>query len=208
MYLGRGKSSLQKVAARFAHQELEDAMIHFRKIKVMEWQQVIVDIVKLLEPEIYVEIGVQKGYTFNAVAPLVKKAYAIDPVIERSVDSGENIVQMEMTSDKAAENWKEPIDILFIDGDHSEEQTRKDFYSFWPFVVPGTGLIFFHDTHPVFERLVDNPSYCGGCWRVAKKLRQLSLESGIEIMTMPGPHAGLSIVRKLKNGNHFSWRED
>jgi MMP 1-O-methyltransferase len=43
-----------------------------------------------------------------------------------------------------AEGWSAPIDLLFIDGDHSEEGTRGDWEAFSPHVVPG-GVVIFHD---------------------------------------------------------------
>lgn len=54
----------------------------------------------------------------------------VDPVVSVSAD--------------AARNWKEPIRLLFIDGDHSYEGSQLDFDSWSPHVVPG-GLIALHD---------------------------------------------------------------
>lgn len=54
------------------------------------------------------------------------------------------------SSNEIARNWKDAIDILFIDGNHREESIRKDYELFSPFVKQG-GLIIFHDTsHPLF----------------------------------------------------------
>ena len=47
-------------------------------------------------------------------------------------------------SGTVAEGWSAPIDLLFIDGDHSEEGTRADWEAFSPHVVPG-GVVIFHD---------------------------------------------------------------
>ncbi len=40
--------------------------------------------------------------------------------------------------------WNQPIDFLFIDGDHSEEGASADIAKYVPFVRPG-GYIFLHD---------------------------------------------------------------
>jgi len=49
-----------------------------------------------------------------------------------------------------AKNWKEPIDILFIDGDHRYEGVKQDYALFSPFTRKNE-LIIFHDTnHPDF----------------------------------------------------------
>lgn len=67
----------------------------------------------------------------------------------------ENIRQMKVddyvkpvvsSSEEAAKNWTGHIRLLFIDGDHSYEQSRKDFELWSPFVVMG-GLIGFHDVN-------------------------------------------------------------
>ena len=182
-------------------------MIKFRRIKNMEYREVLIELVKLFQPDIYVEIGVQHGYTFNMIAPLVKAAFSIDPVMRPTVLRRFNVCNISMTSDDALELLQQKeIDFLFIDGLHSEEQTRKDFLNYFPLVTAGTGLIFLHDTHPGFADLVGGD--CGECWKVAKWLRAKAIDFGIEVITLPGPHAGMTLVRKLKNGNHFSWRDD
>ena len=40
--------------------------------------------------------------------------------------------------------WNQPIDVLFIDGDHSEEGVRADLIKYMPYIKPG-GLVFLHD---------------------------------------------------------------
>lgn len=47
-------------------------------------------------------------------------------------------------STTVADGWSVPIDLLFIDGDHSEEGARGDWEAFSPHVVPG-GVVIFHD---------------------------------------------------------------
>lgn len=47
-------------------------------------------------------------------------------------------------SHNVAKTWKEPLDFMFIDGDHSEEGCRQDFEDWEGFVKPG-GVILFHD---------------------------------------------------------------
>jgi MMP 1-O-methyltransferase len=47
-------------------------------------------------------------------------------------------------SGTVADGWSDPIDLLFIDGDHSEAGTRSDWEAFSPHVVPG-GVVIFHD---------------------------------------------------------------
>lgn len=49
-------------------------------------------------------------------------------------------------SSEVAKNWKQQIDILFIDGDHHYEAVKQDYKLFFPFVRKG-GLVIFHDTN-------------------------------------------------------------
>jgi predicted O-methyltransferase YrrM len=47
-------------------------------------------------------------------------------------------------SAEAVKGWDRPIRLLFIDGDHSYESTKRDFNSWSPFVIPGCPIAF-HD---------------------------------------------------------------
>jgi predicted O-methyltransferase YrrM len=48
------------------------------------------------------------------------------------------------TSEAAAADWRLPVDLVFIDGDHSEAACRLDWELWHPFVEPG-GVVAFHD---------------------------------------------------------------
>ena len=47
-------------------------------------------------------------------------------------------------SEDTAAHWREPVDLVFIDGDHSEAGCRLDWELWSPFVAPG-GVVLFHD---------------------------------------------------------------
>jgi hypothetical protein len=47
-------------------------------------------------------------------------------------------------SDQTAARWSDPVDLVFIDGDHSEEACQLDWDAWRAFVVPG-GHVVFHD---------------------------------------------------------------
>lgn len=56
-------------------------------------------------------------------------------------------------------NEVKTIDLLWIDGDHSYEGSKKDFDNFSP-LVKNNGLIFLHDTAP-YGAGNPQPSWCG-----------------------------------------------
>lgn len=49
------------------------------------------------------------------------------------------------TSQEAARSWTRPIDILFIDGDHTYDGVKRDFELFLPHLRPNS-YVLFHDT--------------------------------------------------------------
>ena len=68
-------------------------------------------------------------------------------------------------STKPAHNWQKPIRLLFIDGDHSYDATRRDFEN-WAIHVPDYGYIVFHDVGPswpgvtkFFNQIINSNSY-------------------------------------------------
>src|SRR5262249_30303778 len=60
------------------------------------------------------------------------------------------------TSADAARGWDRPIDLLFIDGDHTYEGVRHDFEAFQPFLTE-RALVLFHDS--AWEHARDNRYY-------------------------------------------------
>lgn len=170
----------------------------------MEFRDLIIQLVRLHQPKTYVEVGVQKGYTFNTIAPMVKRAIAVDVKIQKSIITRDGIEHYEMPSSEFMKQWKDPIDLLFIDGDHRKETVIADFDGLSTF-VPTTGLILLHDTGPVCEKLLDD-SYCSNAWEAAQEISQNKEKYGqFEICTLNFPWAGLSIIRKI--GKHYLyWR--
>jgi predicted O-methyltransferase YrrM len=121
------------------------------------------------KPEVAVEIGSARGKSACFIGAALKengngKLYAIDPHTpnhwndENSPDTLEtmkrNIKTLRLeshveiirdTSEKAAVAWNRPIDLLFIDGDHSYDGVKSDWDRFSPFVTK-FGAVVFHDT--------------------------------------------------------------
>jgi len=182
----------------------------FKKHRGMEYRALIVELVKLLEPKVYVEVGTQKGYTFNYIATmsLIQRAIAIDTVMQASVLNTDKTELYGMTTKDWAKKWslepKEFIDFLLIDADHEKKAVLQDLDIMLPFVRTGSGLIFLHDTHPNAEYLI-SPGYCNNAWEAARFIFKNRKYKNLEVVTFPGPYAGLSIVRKAPQ--HLNWRD-
>ena len=110
-----------------------------------------------------VEIGVAEGASAVALREVMSPSgtlWLIDPfhlsrmryinatkrAAHRVVKSCTNgcVVWIESFSFDAVRDWSGPVDLLFLDGDHSEEGVQKDWDSWHRFVIPG-GIVVFHD---------------------------------------------------------------
>jgi predicted O-methyltransferase YrrM len=110
-----------------------------------------------------VEIGVAEGVSALALREGMAEGgtlYLIDPfhlsrlpilnfirrVARRTVNGSSRgkAVWIEKFSQDAAKNWKEKIELLLIDGDHSEMGVERDWNDWNRFVKPG-GIVIFHD---------------------------------------------------------------
>lgn len=88
----------------------------------------------------------------------------------------EQIHEMVMTSRQALDQWDgSPIDLLWVDGDHSEEAARFDLEAWGAFVSPG-GTIAAHDYGPRFPGVIrawDQTITRERGWGPTKKVRSL-----------------------------------
>lgn len=170
--------------------------------KHTEFRDLMIELIKLFSPATYVEVGVQRGYIFNTIAPLVQRAVAVDIIEMSDIIERPNVEKHHMPSAQFASTWKDPVDLLFIDADHHKEAVLSDFDALSPFVREGDGIILLHDTHPVQESLLSD-RFCSNAWEAAWTIRRSRKYKDFEIVTLPGPWAGLSIIRKAKR--HLSW---
>lgn len=160
---------------------------------------IVFNIIKNISPDLVLEIGIRSG---------VSSKFLMQGMAESSFegeyhgcDINENIVRHEicknttfhiMKSDDLAKIWNKPIDVLFIDGDHSYEQVKKDYENFIKYVNIN-GFIFFHDTYPPTEEY-KKPSRCGTAYKILEDLRR---DGRVESITFPYSF-GLTICRKIK----------
>lgn len=170
-----------------------------------EFRKLMVELVHIFQFPTYVEIGARNGDTFNLIAPLVKRAVAVDIIPMDGVIKRPNVEVFHMTSQDFANTWTDPINLLFIDADHSAKVVMQDFNRLSQFVPEGTGLILLHDTHPISKEQLA-PTRCGDAWKAAWMIRSDPAFQHFEIVTLPGPIAGLSIIRKAIK--HLAWKSD
>jgi predicted O-methyltransferase YrrM len=123
-----------------------------------------------------VEIGVAEGVSAIALRQNMKvegTLYLIDPfhlsrfpifnftkrAAHRAVESFPRgtVVWIDKFSSEAVRTWNNPIDLLLIDGDHTETGVRQDWESWSRFVVPG-GVVIFHDAR-IFDAGWTNSDY-------------------------------------------------
>lgn len=109
---------------------------------------------------VIVEIGSLKGRSTICMAKGSKsgnnvKIYAIDPHIEGSehqfrknienLKVSDIVIPLVKMSEEAARDFKEPVELCFIDGAHDYESVKLDFDLWYPKLI-NHGVIAFHDT--------------------------------------------------------------
>lgn len=131
----------------------------------------------------YLEIGGAYGKCFNSVkrnGPLFKTAVEPDRtktgIITKPLDR-----LFQMPSDTFFSSCNELFDIIFIDGDHSFDQTMKDFFNSVDHLSKD-GMIIIHDCIPVYEVSGQRKTerYYDQDWRVIYCLKQCC---GLQVMT-------------------------
>jgi hypothetical protein len=144
---------------------------------------------------IYLEYGVRDGGNFIEMSNIVKKAYGVDMIIKDNIRVNNNIELYEMMTNEFRDKrlpWKENMDVVFIDADHSSLSVISDFNGVYMKVNKG-GYIILHDTYPCNEELL-SPGGCNDCYKTPMYLKNVYRDN-IEILTLP-LNPGLTIVRK------------
>lgn len=135
----------------------------------------LLELVRQLHAQRICEIGTSRGGTlllFCQVAEQDAKLLTLDVLdmperkkfYERFGKENQRVEAWHVDSHQQAtvdrvRTWfqREPLDFLFIDGDHSEEGVTQDFNLYSPLVRKG-GLIAFHDIHPDFKTSYGKPT--------------------------------------------------
>lgn len=117
---------------------------------------------------VYLEVGTQYGRSLDFVRKFSKgDVFGVD--IDNSLFlgvKGANLIHK--PSNEAVKTWTLPIDVLFIDGDHSYEGCMDDWNNFSPFVKKG-GWVFFHDCDETSPGVVQVFDEIGKGWHKKHK---------------------------------------
>lgn len=141
-----------------------------------------------LRPDFYLELGCGSLGTISKVT--AKRRVGVDVTPYKSADPTIEIFTGSCNEYHAFFMLDPvPIDVLFIDSNHSKESVWEDFDHFYPYVKKN-GYILLHDTAPADERAT-NAGRCGTAWQAVMKIKQLP----VEVLTIV-QHPGLTIVRK------------
>jgi predicted O-methyltransferase YrrM len=175
-------------------------------------------LVKSAKPAVVVEIGSARGRSTCFIGTALKengsgKLYAIDPhtpnlwndedspdtyrTLSKNVEKfglGPYVEIMRATSEEIAPQWQLPIDILFIDGDHSYEGVKRDWEVFSQFVQP-FGCVIFHDT---LWDLKPDPKYSRPDMGVPRFVDELRL-MGYPAITLDRDF-GVSLIQPVRRG--------
>jgi predicted O-methyltransferase YrrM len=175
-------------------------------------------LVRSLKPKVCVEIGSANGRSACFIGTGLRdngfgKLYAIDPHSQTAWnDSGPTdtyaimranlkrvgvrryVEVIRATSEVAAQSWQQPIDLLFIDGDHSYAGVKRDWDLFAPHMQP-FGVTVFHDT--LWNLRPDPALYRAdmGVPRFVEELRQ----QGYPVVTIEQDF-GVSLVQPALHG--------
>lgn len=121
--------------------------------KTDDWMarsDVIQPFLNLFDRPNYLEIGVARGITFNALS--ADKKTGVDPKFQFKTDNfaSENVIFHEITSDEffgKVVDQRERYDVIYLDGLHTAEQTLRDLLNAQLFLKPD-GVIIIDDVWP------------------------------------------------------------
>jgi len=153
-----------------------------------------------LKPEQYLELGVREGHNLNSVSNYCIKSIGVD-LQEPHIQFGSNVEFYKMTTDDFltdfAKDWV--YDAVFIDADHSYEQSLKDFENVKNNVIED-GFIFLHDTYP-YDEIMFDPGLSHEVYKTALYIKENYIDE-FEILTLPF-NPGFTIVKKMKRNKQL-----
>ncbi|MEQ8393803.1 class I SAM-dependent methyltransferase [Thalassobaculum sp.] len=164
-------------------------------------------------PRNYLEIGVNLGLSFALTRPETR-AVGVDPAPNLSLPVTGRI--FEETSDAffARPDLRDivdaPVELAFVDGLHSFDQTLRDFINVERIAAPDS-LIVLHDVHPFRPEVATRDRrrifWTGDVWKTAAILRQERPD--LSLTYVPASPSGMLLVTGLDPASkHLDGRFD
>lgn len=153
----------------------------------------------------YLEIGVSNPYT-NYLSVKCGHKISVDPCIEceyfprESIETFKPFITHQMTSDDFFAQNTETFDIVFIDGDHSYEQSLADLNNALK-IVPVGGFVVLHDAMPIdydstqYSNFEKKLFYNGEVWKTTVSAIRND-DQNLLIGTFPYDF-GVTVIKKL-----------
>lgn len=198
----------------------------------MERVEVIQTIIDSIKAKTYLEIGINYGRTFLKIR--TKRKIAVDPRFNVlgfkkfryffKNPCNINNQYYRMTSDiffdkEAGDLLKLGVDVAFIDGLHTYEQSLKDVLNALKYLNEH-GVIVMHDCNPSSEKLAlplagadkqlkktayDIPGWCGDVWKTILYLR--SAKQNLQVFVLDCDF-GLGIIKKGHSEKRLNYSKE
>jgi predicted O-methyltransferase YrrM len=157
-----------------------------RPVGLLWHESFIEHLASVIRPRTYVELGLYQCALFNRIIPYAEKLIGVDinPSAGNYMASTRKAEFICASTQEFAHEIQEnpfPIDMVFIDADHSKVAVLTDFGNMFPSITLH-GIILLHDTHPGDKSLID-PKFCGTAYAAISELSKENAE--YEMVTIP-----------------------
>ena len=155
-----------------------------------------------IKPERYLELGCRSGTSLIPISKYCKSVIGVD-MNPPSYNVPPNAKIEVCATDSYFENTDDTIeyDMVFIDADHSYEQSLKDFMNVKDRVIED-GFVFMHDTYP-YDIWMTSEDWSGTTWKAAKWIKN-NLGNEWEVLTLPF-NPGVTILKKMNIEKQLAW---
>jgi Methyltransferase domain len=210
LFPSQALDGLVKVSAEeraLLQQHFAEARVAFPGLVYLEWLQFFHYFV---EPETYLEIGVETGASFAFAQPPTL-AVGVDPLLEIKHELKARHKLYNLTSDEffatqdiAAVFEGRAIALAFIDGLHTFDQALKDFSNVERHATRSS-IVLFHDVFPLNATTAgrdrNSVFWTGDTWKAICLLRRHRPD--LKIFTIPTFPSGLTVVTHLDPTSRF-----